>query len=375
MKKFKKLTIAAAASVALLAPVSAFAFIDYAHEETLQAARIEILEAISDATSTILDTIAQAEESIIEAIRSEQNALSSEGEKQSGAQKELTQGRLNYQAQNGVREAAAKAQEAFGDDSSTDSMCSTLDSSNQAGAAAGGAKREAKVLSAGLGNRRLYTSSAGQRQKEVIDTHNNLYCSKEDSDRNRCTAVNSKVMQDADVNAGTLLAPANDSTYSEDEALAAKDFIKMVTNPVPHEMLPPAFEKTAAGKSFVLAQRIAQAQMSVADFSLSSIETSHEVSTEGEANGLSMIGWLSKSIRERFANPEWNQTMASASDPAVILRDIAIQMSQKNYLDFLAYQQSERMEAVLATQLAITAREHNDRILNSLRAAATNPAR
>lgn len=375
MKKFKKLTIAAAVSIAMLAPGSAFAFFDYAHEGSVQMSRVEILQAISESTETILERIMEAEEAIIEAIKNEQGSLTAEGEKQNGAQKELTQGKLNYQANAAASEAAAKAMDTFGDDASTESMCSTLDSSNQAGAAAGGAKREAKVMAAGLGNRRLYTASAGEKQKEVIETHNDLYCSQADADRKRCSAVSDKVMQDADVNAGTLLAPANDSTYSEQEAKAAKDFVTMVTNPVPHEMLPAAFEKTAAGKSYVLAQRIAQAQMSVADFSLSSIQTSHEVSTEGEAGGLSMIGWLSKSIRERFANPEWNQTMASASDPAVILRDIAIQMSQKNYLDFLAYQQSERMEAVLATQLAIAAREHNDKTLNALRAAASNPSR
>jgi hypothetical protein len=204
--------------------------------------------------------------------------------------------------------------------------------------------------------------------------HNNHYCSDEDVRRKRCTAAQLVPIeqQNADLNAGSLLTPANGSTYSEKEGMAAKDFVTMVTNPVPKEMLQVSLEKGPGGAAYVFESMAAAARMSVANYSLLKIwaENSPDDSlsaaggaTPGDA--ISMVGVMKSFVYDRFAKPDWNKSL-STMDTNGLLKEVAMLMAGQNWMDYRAYLQAERMEAVAATQLAIITRDSNEKRLNAM---------
>jgi hypothetical protein len=372
MKNFKMLAVSAAMMASLIASGPAHAYA--ASEGSLWNVYGKLQSQLSQGVNQIMNRIQQAEDAIVKAIQDSQNAATSEGEKQTGAQKELTQAQLNFDATSKAKKVAAEAQDIAGGDEYVNGSCETLETANQAGAAAKGAGQEARAHTAALAARNLYTPSVGAEQKKLLATHDTNYCSAADEKRNRCKATTKILMQDAEISAGTLLSPANGSTYTKDESKAAEEFVKIATNPMPAEMLPNAFEKTAEGKTYILASRFAQAQSSVAQFSLSSIMKRHDVSTESASmDGLSVVGWMKKFVTDRFGNASWQEKINNAQSPVVLLREIALIQAGKNWMDYQAYEQAERMEAVMATTLAITARAYNEPRLAQLQAAVTNP--
>ena len=89
-------------------------------------------------------------------------------------------------------------------------------------------------------------------------------------------------------------------------------------------------------------------------------------------DGLSMVGWMKKFVTDRFGNQTWQEKINNANSSEVLLREIAMMQAGKNWMDFQAYEQAERMEAVMATTLAITARMYNEPRLAQLQASVTS---
>jgi hypothetical protein len=372
MRKLFRSPASIAVALALAAPLSAQAvYFDYAFVETKTQQIIGVVTNTGQSIVTqITARISQAEMMIVKAIQDSQNAATSSSEKQLGGQKELQQASLTYDALQATKEAAAEAEDMVGTEETHNSMCDTAATTNMIAAAVPTATVATKAYSATLTARALKNTDTGKIQKELLDEHGDKYCSDDDAKRKRCSGgAAPSHMQNADIRADTLLAPVNGSTYTSDEKDAARRFIVMATNPLPPQNLPVQLERTAGGQSFILAQRIAEAQMSVANFSLTAIFQNHAADDE-DPSGLSPMGLIRKNVYDKFANPDWRKSLEGEVSIQKLLVQIALLLADKNYMDYQTYLQAERTEAIAATQLAIATRQYNEPVLASLRSAA-----
>ena len=144
-------------------------------------------------------------------------------------------------------------------------------------------------------------------------------------------------------------------------------------------MLPPSMETTAAGRAYINAQRAEAAQLGVAQYSLSQLLADRTVTAPPGSppeQQISVLSLMRKFAEDRFTKPEWTTQLATKNDLGV-LREIAIMLSFKNWVDYRSYLQMQRVEAVLSTSLAINAKAHNAPIINALykRAQGVVPGR
>lgn len=328
-----------------------------------------ILQAIQQSTNSIIQGIQQSTQNIIEAINGSTQTIKGVTEKVTAGQKELTQGQLNYDASVKVSENFAKAQEQFtAPEAQAFKTCELMNQAQQATSAAENARMETKAMTASRSKRNMYTPNVAAAAKEVVKDYNDNYCTPEDEKRQRCTAVTDPMMQGAAVRADTLLTPAANYTYSDKEAKAADAFITMVTNPVPVESLPKALERGVAGERFLVEQMNINAQMSVAEHSMQQIKSGMVAPSGGTQNAagysgaLSMIGLMKKFTDDKFGNKEYDAKL-SGMNANGLLRELNLQTAFSNWVDYQTYMQNERVEALLATQLAAAARERSERQL------------
>lgn len=382
MSRFTRMTLMAAAIACLTCPLTSYAHgIPYDYGDAarnaynrirdMEEATQSIIERINVLQNSVMERIRLAEMNIVKAIRDDQNAMVAVDEKKLGGEKELTQAKLIAKSQRQNARTAAIAKDEAGTPETINTMCETAETTSQIAAAQAGTTTNSKAYAAALTQRGLTNTDTGRTQKQLIDEHNKNYCSDEDYALKRCDTKAPKDMQNADIRSDSLLSPVNGSTYSPEEQGAAKQFMIMATNPIPLQTLPAQLEQSAAGKSYVLAHRIAEAQMSVANFSLSSIYNGYAAgeSPEGKSD-LSMMGLLKKNVSDRFGNNEWRTSLQGEVSLQKILVQIALLLADKNFMKYQAYQQALRTETIVATQLAINARQYNDTQLNTLRAAA-----
>jgi hypothetical protein len=205
------------------------------------------------------------------AIKDSQNARAAEGEKQTGADNELEQAEINQEAMDGAVQAVADADMTLPLDA-----CETADSQEDLDDSKISSENWRRTLTAVDARKTIGVDSRGGEMKRLIDQHNQLYCSDDDQARGRCSSPGDG-LADADVNAGTLLAPESGETLSDEEYKASRAFVENVTNGMPVENLPASFEKTAAGKSYVLEQRHSAAQISMAQQALNKIIANRRV--------------------------------------------------------------------------------------------------
>lgn len=330
-----------------------------------------IMARISEAEAAIKMRVAAAEMAIIEAIKAIGEQIAGTIEKQSKQQEIFAQGQMTYQGQIKAAEAAAEAEDTYLSPSSQPTnACSTIQVSTQIGSNAQDARLNAKAIAAAKTGRSMYTPSASVAHAEILKRHAERYCSAQDAQRGRCTAAPGH-LQNADILAGTLLAPAAAETYSPQEMEAARQFITNATDPFPTEMLPRGYENTEKGRNYILAQMAESAQLSVAQYSMSMMLANRSAPNPNSANPqerVSLMGLARKYVEDRFVRPDWRVALSGKNEHG-LLREVAEMMAFKNWLDYHAFMQMERMEAVLAVDLAISAKQHNAPILASQRAA------
>jgi hypothetical protein len=384
MNKFKKVMVCIVTISALSTPMWAHATISDLPWLTVTQIKnlalwakdkADMLYQMAKNQAETMSAFGSTQTVINEGMDSSSSTISATIEKQTGAMKELTQAKMNYDATLETSKAAAEAEDKFGNPAELANMCDTAATGQQAAIASNSAAINGKALNAALTRRQLHSPAPAVVTKQLIDEHNNSYCSDDDQAHGRCNTAASipKTQQNADLNAGSLLTPSNGSTYSNTEREAAQKFIVMASGPVPPENLPPALEKTPQGKAYVLATMVAAAQSSVAKHSLSQIwaENSADPGLSETAEGnpgdaLSMVGVMKKFVYDRFVEPKWKADLVGM-DTNGLLKEIAVLMAGQNWMDYQAYRQAERMEAVVATQLAIAARDHNEKRLIGLR--------
>lgn len=340
----------------------------------------QLVQLINQTTDMINHNIDRTRQALSSDIRDATDSIVAAIEKADGAQKELKQGELNYDAALASQQAAAKADDMFTsaladiqNPSNAANACATASTAEAATTAAHSARTTGRARSAVALRPHLYSSNSAAIARDVTRVYNENFCSVEDRQRGRCTNVAPLHMQAASLSAGSLLTPAGGETYSPPEERAAEEFIRMVVGPVPQEVLPIAVEKTEAGERFLLEQRSGAAVLSMALHSLQQIFAAHSSEEgPGSANAgasISLVGLMKKFVEDRFGKSDYEASLRELNEVG-LLRQMAVSMAFKNWMDYHAYLQGERTEALLATTLALSARDRNDARLEALRAKA-----
>ena len=322
--------------------------------------------------------VGQAEQALFGGMVDGTDKMVAAVEKNTGAQKEIGQAMINYEAALVANTRAIKANEDFASvRASVYNHCQSMMLAKRGVGIAAARGIAAKGKTAADVGRWLYQDPA-RMLAQTIEEHNTTFCTEGDARRGRCTAAKAS-MQGANMNAGSLLTPVAGDTYTPDEQLASDSFIRMVVDPVPEGQLPASLERTPAGQRYRVEHMASAAQLSMVKHSLNQIAAAR--SPDGElmpggagagGSGISMVGHMKKFVEDRFGNPQYNQSLSTRNELG-LLREVAHSLAANNYFAFQSYKQQERTEALLATHLALATRERAERKLGEARATATTP--
>jgi hypothetical protein len=250
-------------------------------------------------------------------------------------------------------------------------LCFEASGGAASGVAGAGVDQTWRGLNDKAAARTLFTPNTSAAVARIYDDHASKYCSQQDADFGRCSAVDPK-LQNADVRADVVL---NTSSYTPEQIAAAQAFVTNVANPVPTQNIPASWEKTPQGKTFVAGQYIEQARSSVAANSLNAA-----VAARTPIQGLGTAAMLNKAdvseqelfesqVRGRFESPAWYKMIAGFSLENMMREVVKIRALQAR-MDLAEYRRTERVEAVLATQLAMDVKRDSEQRIRELRTAA-----
>lgn len=288
---------------------------------------------------------------------------------------QLTQAGINYKTEQYMLATSARAQEMY-TTPQADSFqtCAYEDRSKQASAAAADAGNDAKYNSAMHTRRNMGTVNANDEAKSVQSNYAKSYCSdgdqkagvKDPETGKVCTPV-AVELQNAGIRADVFLSPVANMTYSAQEAKAAEDFIVMVTNPIPVELLPESQEKSLSGDKFQLAMMSVNARLSAAQYVMEQSRASkvaldlENPGASGYTGALSVIGNMQRFVQERFGNEKYTDKLDASTNGYGLYKELSLQMAFNNWMDFHGYLQNERIEGMLAVELAAAATKRADR--------------
>lgn len=324
-----------------------------------------VVGAISGATSVIVLWL----ERMTITIASGFGKVVAEIMKQTAAQRVMSEGSVAAQTQLYMEKARADAQAKY---ELSNRACYESAGGAAAGVAAGETREALSDLNRGFANRTLFTANTSAAVGKIYSDHQQKFCSQQDADLGRCRVVDAK-MQNADVRADAIL---NSTSYTLDQIDAAKAFVNNVANPMPTQNIPKEWEKTDQGKTFVAGQYIEQARASVAANSLNAA-----IAVRVPVNGLGSAAMLNQAnvseldlmesqVRGRFESPAWYRLIAGFGIEN-LLREANKMQALKLWMDLKSYQQMERVEMVLATQLAIDVKRDSEQRLREARSAAS----
>lgn len=294
--------------------------------------------------------------------------VSAELMKQTAAQRVMHQGMIATQAKSDLDKREAEAALKFKD---SPRSCYEVSSGTSAGIAAGKVAATQTSLCADSARRTLFTANTAAAVAGIYDEHVSKYCSQQDAALGRCQ-VATPDMQNADVRADVAL---NSSSYTPEQIAAARAFVNNVTNPFPTQNIPQSWEKTAQGKTFVAGQYIEQARASVVANSFNAAIAERipiqGLGTRAQVSkaDISELELMESQVYGRFASKEW-YTMLAGFGVEQLLREIAKIDAYQLWTGLKDYRQNERIEQVLATQLAIAVKLDSEQRLREARRAA-----
>lgn len=300
--------------------------------------------------------------------------LYAEIEKQTAAMRTFAQGSAAVQSQLYMEKARADAQTRY---EPSPRQCYEASSGASAGVASAGVAGTLRTLNSESASRTLFTPNTSAVVGKIYDDHVNKYCSQQDVDLGRCSRATDPKLQNADVRADATL---NTSSYNPDQIAAAQAFVNNVVNPMPTQNIPQKWETTSHGKTFVAGQYIEQARASVAANSLNAA-----IAARTPIQGLGTSAMLNKAdvsslelieslVRGRFESPAWYKMIAGFSIEN-LFREANKMQALRLRMDLDNYKQNERIEALLATQLAISVEQDSDTRMREARFAASKAGR
>lgn len=300
--------------------------------------------------------------------------LAAEIQKQTAAMRTFAQGNAAVQAQMHMEKARADAQTRY---EPSPRQCFEAAGGAGVGVAQAGAAQALRSFNTDFAKRTLFTPNTSAAVGKLYDDHVNKYCSQQDADLGRCSRPVDPSMQNADVRADATL---NTSSYTPDQIAAAQAFVTNVVNPMPTQNIPRNWEASSQGKTFIAGQYIEQARASVAANSLNaSVAERTPIQGLGSASMLnkadvSQLELIESQVRGRFESPSWYKMIAGLSMEN-LLREVVKIRAMQTRMDFDNYKRNERIEAVLATQLAISVEQDSGQRMSELRNAAAKAGR
>lgn len=290
--------------------------------------------------------------------------------KQTASMRTFEQGKIAVQAKQHMDEAAANAQTKYALSPRT---CFESAGGAAATVATGEVKQTINDLNRDFARRTLFTPNTSAAVGRIYDDHVSKYCSQQDADLGRCSRAVDPTLQNADVRADATL---NTTSYTPDQILAARAFASNIANPVPTQNIPRDWERTDQGKMFIAGQYIEQARASVAANSLNAaIAARTPIQGLGSAAmmnkpDVSELELMESQVRGRFESQLWYRMIAGFSLEN-LLREANKMQALKLWMDLKSYQQMERIETVLATQLSMDVKRDSEQRLREARAAAS----
>lgn len=329
------------------------------------AAGLTVSAAIASSASTIIAWLEKINLTISDGF----GKLYAEIEKQTAAMRTFEQGNAAVQSQLYMEKARADAQVKY---ELSPRVCFETAGGSSATVAAGEVRETLNDLNRDFAKRTLFTPNTSAAVGKIFDDHVDKYCSQQDVDLGRCSRTADPKLQNADVRADATL---NTSSYTPEQVVAARAFVNNVANPMPTQNIPKDWEKTSYGKIFVAGQYIEQARASVAANSLNAaVAARTPIAGLGSAAMLnkadvSELELMESQVRGRFESPVWYKMIAGLSLENLI-REMNKMQALKLWMDLKSYQQMERIETVLATQLAVDVKRDSEQRLNEARRSA-----
>ncbi len=371
MKNFKKRVLAVSMAVAILVAGSAPSTTEACCGDGAAAAAGATAAgaAVSAAIATATTTIVLWLERLNTTIASGFGKVMAEIQRQTAAIRTMEEGNAAVQSQIYMEKARADAQVKY---ELSPRVCYETAGGASATVAAGEVRETLSDLNRDFAQRSMFTPNTAAAVGKIFDDHVSKYCSQQDVDLGRCSRVADTTLQNADVRADATL---NTSSYTSDQLTAARTFVNNVANPMPTQNIPKNWESTAQGKTYVAGQYIEQARASVAANSLNAA-----VAARTPIQGLGSAALLNKAdvseqelmesqVRGRFESPTWYALIASFSLEN-LLRELSKMQALKLWMDLKSFQQMERIEMVLATQLAMDVKRDSEQRLREARVAA-----
>ncbi len=330
------------------------------------AAGTAVTASISTAAGLIIEQLVQINLTISNGF----GKLYGEIMKQTASMRSFEDGKIAVQAKQHMDDAAASAQTKY---ELSPRTCFESAGGGAATVATGEVTQTINDLNRDFASRTLFTANTSAAVGRIYDDHVNKYCSQQDADLGRCSRPVDPTLQNADVRADATL---NTSSYTPDQIAAARSFVSNVVNPVPTQNIPKNWEKTDQGKMFVAGQYIEQARASVAANSLNAAIAARipvpGLGTAAMMNkpDVSELELMESQVRGRFESQLWYQMIAGFSLEN-LLREANKMQALKLWMDLKSYHQMERIETVLATQLALDVKRDSEQRLREARTAAS----
>lgn len=367
-KAFRKTVLAAGITAAMLAasvPAHACCGDGAIAAKGAAAAGMSISESIAEAVVVVVSWLERVNTTVAAGF----GKVSAEIQRQTASIRTMHEGNAAVAAQLHMEKARADAAIRY---EPSPRMCYEAAGGAATGIASSGTSQVLADLNSSFATRTLFAVNTSAVVSKLYDEHATKYCSQQDTDLGRCNAVDPR-LQNADVRADLVF---NMPSYSLDQLAAAQAFAHNVTNPVPTQNIPSDWEKTPQGKAFVAGQYIEQARASVAANSLN-----RAIAIRTPTTGLGTAAMLNKAdvselelmesqVRGRFESPPWYKMIASFSVEN-LLREGVKMSALDAWMKHKEYLQMERVEVILATQLAIDVKRDSEQRLREARLAAS----
>ncbi|MDQ1090600.1 hypothetical protein QE400_000013 [Xanthomonas sacchari] len=329
-----------------------------------QSAGASVVTAVGSATTSIITQLQLMDQNVSSGF----GRLYEELAKQTAAQRTFEQGAIAAQTQMYMEERRADATEKY---ALSPRACYETAGGVASTVAAGETREAVNDLNRLMTERTLNTPSTAAAIGRIYKDHVDKYCSARDAQLGRCSAV-APELQNADVRADALLGS---SSLTQEQSEAAKALVTNIVNPIPTQSIPTKWENTDQGRAFVAGQFLEQARTSVAANSLN-----QAVAARTRIPGLGTAAMLNRAdvseremmeaqVRGRFESPDWYKMLAGMSNEN-LLRELNKQTAFGLWMDYREFSQMERIEALLATDLAVTVKQDSEKRLQQARAAA-----
>ncbi|MBO1360178.1 hypothetical protein J2D73_10245 [Acetobacter sacchari] len=212
--------------------------------------------------------------------------------------------------------------------------------------------------------------------------HLRRYCSQEDVDAGLCSAVSR--LPNADQRASTMFMT---DTLSADGAVdAANDFSTTLIQPAAPAAIRGEQATSTMGREQMLQRRAYNARMSLARFVMAfitSLETpsvalNADQKAEMQAEGLQPLdksSWLqamSLEVNRRVSSVKWNASL-QAMPPASVMREVATELAQANYLALQHYRLGLFQASMSATRVAQNEEARTQHASNKMPSPTINP--